>query len=164
MHRSWFAGFALLVCIGNGGCGIPSAGTTTPSPQDTQSSSDGSDKKARTLRISYQSPFGNTDTLELNGMFRPVGPWTTGLCAKVTGSDELTCSLSVPAGATSIILSAHAEGDGGANAWSCGESPCGSKTFTEVGVLSVKQAGAALTANLIANGLGCGCNHEFTLK
>jgi len=164
MYKSWYAGLALFFFFGNEGCGIPSAGSTTPFPQDTQSSSEGSDKKTRTLRISYQSPFGNTDTLELNGMFRPVGPWTTGLCAKVTGSDELTCSLSVPAGATSIILSAHAEGDGGANAWSCGESPCGSKTFTEVGVLSVKQAGAALTANLIANGLGCGCNHEFTLK
>ena len=72
MYRSWFAGFALCFFFGNGGCGIPSTGTATPSPGDTQNTSDSIDKKTRTLRISYQSPFGNTDILELNGMFRPA--------------------------------------------------------------------------------------------
>ena len=121
-------------------------------------------KAATMLTITYDSPFITTELLELNGMMRPTGSWTTDLCTKATDQDSLTCTLRVPAGATSIVLSAHAQGDGGADAWSCGEDPCGSKVYTDVGLLTVKKGAKKLAATKIRNGFSCGCNHEFMLN
>jgi hypothetical protein len=105
-------------------------------PRDETSGKE--DESARELQIEYESPFLGTDSLELNGWLRPASPWMPGLCAKVTGKEILSCTLRVPGSASSILLSVHAQGDGGANAWSCGEDPCGSKAYADVGTLTVR--------------------------
>lgn len=112
------------------------------------------------LSITYGSPYISTESIEINGMFLPTGPWITGLCK--SEDDPLSCTIKVPAGASSVLLSAHVRGDG-AETWSCTESPCGSKAFSEVGALTVKLGTKKLKAELLANGLGCGCNHLFKL-
>lgn len=115
-----------------------------------------------TISIQYDSPLSVTDSLQVNGMILPAGPWVTGLCPTVMGADVLSCDVRLPAGATSVLLSVQAKG-GGATTYSCTEKPCGSLTYQELGALSVKSGGAALTGALISNEQGCGCNHEFKL-
>jgi hypothetical protein len=132
---------------------VPDDGVNNPTGGETG-------KTPPKLSISYGSPYISSESIEINGMFLPTGPWTTGLCK--SDDDPLSCTIKVPAGAASVVLSAHVRGDG-AEAWSCTESPCGSKAFSEVGALSVKLGTKKLKAELLANGLGCGCNHLFKL-
>jgi hypothetical protein len=103
-----------------------------------------------------------TDTLQLNGMILPAGPWVTGLCPTAMASDTLACDLSIPVGATAVWLSVQVKG-GSTTTYSCSEFPCGGKKYQELGRLSAKLDGTELMATLIDNQQGCGCNHEFKL-
>lgn len=116
-----------------------------------------------TISIKYDSPLLVTESLRVNGMFLPVGPWTSDLCPTVIGADVLSCDLRVPAGATSVVLSIEAKG-GGQVTYSCVEQPCGSRNYQELGTLTVSAMGMPLMAKLLGNDQGCGCNHVFALK
>lgn len=114
------------------------------------------------LTVFYDSPLHNTDSLVLMGMFRPVGDWDYALCKAPPGENTLACDLRIPPTTTGVVLSVEAKG-GLTTTYSCSEN-CDAGQYLALGALHVKKGDRTLQPTLVANGLSCGCNHEYSLR
>lgn len=116
------------------------------------------------LRVKFTSPFLQTEELDLAGQIQPYGPFMEFPDSRVQGESFIYREYCLPPSATSVLITAHARGDGGANAYSCSENPCGNRELRDVGLLQVDTGGSPLRSMPVPNGLGCGCNLVFSLQ